>query len=116
VFLAKTRDGFAVKLSDFGDRPDADPRIDLYGAGVVLYEALTGRLPFPEVRAEGDDLNSVFTRLPTLPSELRTDLGLDVDSFITRALARSRQNGFQTADEMRDAWCSTAALEPHIRE
>jgi serine/threonine-protein kinase len=110
VFLANKRGKMIVKIADLGVRAEADPRLDLYAAGVVLYEVLTGRLPFAAIDIERD-LNDAFTRPPPGPSEINPELGLDADAFATRALAESRDERFQSAVEMLDAWCSIGALE-----
>ncbi len=70
----------------------------------MIYEALTGEhAPSP------DD-----TRLPPGPSELRDDVGLDADAFASRALARTEDARFQSAEEMLDAWSSIEAFAAHL--
>ncbi|MFP4057624.1 MAG: protein kinase domain-containing protein, partial [Candidatus Brocadiia bacterium] len=63
-----------------------DPRADIYGLGVTLYEALTGALP------EGQP-----------PSALNPEVPEELDRVIERALQDEPDRRFQTADEMRRA-------------
>ncbi|MCZ7679559.1 MAG: serine/threonine protein kinase [Sandaracinaceae bacterium] len=78
-----------------------DPRADLYSAGIVLYEMLSGRRPFvgeiPEViRAH---LTEPVPRL--VVGEL--EAGRELRAFLERALAKAPADRFQTAGEMRAA-------------
>jgi len=86
---------------------DADIRSDLYSAGVVFYEAISGRLPFT---ADTDyDLMQAHLNRPAPPLQ---SLGLNyppwVDSILSRALAKFREDRFQSAEEFRDTL--TAAI------
>ena len=76
-----------------------DPRTDLYAAGIVLYEALTGRTPF-----QGDThLATAMMRVtkdPVPPGALRTGIPRDLEAVVMRALARQPEQRFQTAEEM----------------
>jgi eukaryotic-like serine/threonine-protein kinase len=81
-----------------GDR-DVDGRVDLYACGVILYEALTGRRPFNA--ASYDALLMLILRgTPRPPSELRPALPAAFEAVITRAMARSREERFGTADDL----------------
>lgn len=76
----------------------ADARADVYGLGVVLYEALTGA--FPHV---GDGPQAAFYSTPHLsptpPRERRTDLSSAVEDVVLKAIARDPDDRFQTAEE-----------------
>jgi serine/threonine-protein kinase len=78
----------------------ADARSDLYSTGCVLYELLTGRPPF-----DGDSAYSVVHRhlgedaLP--PSRLDPDVPTAVDAITLKALAKDRDERYQSANEMR---------------
>jgi non-specific serine/threonine protein kinase len=79
-----------------------DARADLYALGVVLYEALTGRLPFT-----GDDPLSVIAQhlsaQPVPPRELRPDLPPALEAIILRLLAKNPDERFASAREVKDA-------------
>jgi serine/threonine protein kinase len=72
-----------------------DARSDIYSLGVVIFEALTGRLPF-----EGEDpmmvLSAVMSRPAPPPSSLRADLPAWVDIVLGRALAKSPSDRYDS--------------------
>jgi serine/threonine-protein kinase len=76
-----------------------DQTSDLYSVGVVLYEMLTGQVPFT-----GDTPLEIamkhLSEVPTPPSELRPEVPHDLDSVVLRALAKDPAERYQTADEM----------------
>lgn len=76
-----------------------DGRTDLYAAGLVLYESVTGRAPF-----EGDShIASAMMRLskdPVPPRAIRSGIPRELDAVIMRALAREPKDRFQRAEEM----------------
>jgi serine/threonine protein kinase len=109
VFMASMRDGPNAKLSDFDEAKEDDLRADLQAAGAVIYETLTGVLPYC------DGSTAASSRLPVGPSEVRDDVGLDADAFTMRALAGHLSERFQTAEEMLDAWASIEAFEAHLK-
>ncbi len=85
-------------------RADVDGGADIYSAGVMLYEMLTGRLPF-NAASEAEVLMKICRREeePPWPSELDSSLPPELDSIVVRALAFNRADRYPTAGEMLDA-------------
>lgn len=78
-----------------------DARTDLYSAGVVLYEMLTGRRPFQG--SEASILHRIVHLEPARPSELAPTLSPDLDTVTAKALAKQPADRFQTAAEFDEA-------------
>ena len=81
---------------------EVDARSDLFSAGVVLYQLLTGHLPF-----EGDSMISVVYKIanadaPSL-DKLRPDLPLSLRRVIARALKKTPDKRFQTGEQFAQA-------------
>jgi serine/threonine-protein kinase len=76
-----------------------DQTSDLYSVGVVLYEMLTGQVPFT-----GDTPLEIamkhLSEVPRPPSELRPEVPHDLDSIVLRALAKDPADRYQSAEEM----------------
>lgn len=82
-------------------RATIDARADLYTLGVLLFQTLTGQLPFV---AQGPRVIMMVMRdPPPKPSEVRPGLGTTVDAVIAKALSKKPDDRFQTADEMSEA-------------
>jgi serine/threonine protein kinase len=78
---------------------DLDARTDLYSCGVVLYEALTGELPY-----EADHFHALLLRIvrgnPTPPSKLRAEITTPLEQVVLKAMAVDRNNRYATASDM----------------
>jgi serine/threonine protein kinase len=76
-----------------------DQRSDIYAVGIMLYEMLTGRVPF----IEPNPLAAMNERLlhdPTPPRELNPELSPELEEIIFRALERDPRHRYATAHEM----------------
>lgn len=83
-------------------RRDLDGRADLYAMGVLLYQWVTGHVPYNHDNlAELAQL--VASRSASTVSHLRPELGSQLSQAIMRALAPERDSRFQDAQEMRSA-------------
>jgi serine/threonine-protein kinase len=75
-----------------------DQRSDLYSAGIVLYELLTGRVPFEGEAPVSIALKHV-SELPVPPSQLRPGIPPAIEAVVLRALEKDPAHRYQTADE-----------------
>ncbi len=71
---------------------------DLYSVGVILYEALTGSVPFDAETPVAVALKQVSEQ-PRRPSELNPNVSPALDAVVLRALAKDPANRFQSAEE-----------------
>jgi eukaryotic-like serine/threonine-protein kinase len=83
------------------------PASDIYSVGIVLYEMLTGSVPFT-----GDTPLEIamkhLSAIPEPPSEHRAEVPHELDSIVLRALAKDPAERYQSAEQM-DADLARAA-------
>jgi serine/threonine-protein kinase len=79
--------------------PDIDGRTDVYGFGVLIFEALTGHVPFP-----GEPGIELFVRIlddpPPRVTEYRSDLPSEVVQIVDRALAKNADDRFPDMEHL----------------
>ena len=93
-------------------RAELDHRTDVYSLGVILFEMLTGHVPFA-----GEGYGEVMTKHISLPPpaarKFVPDLPIALEAILSRALAKDPAARFQTMTEFREVLLSTeSALSP----
>jgi tRNA A-37 threonylcarbamoyl transferase component Bud32 len=92
----------------FGE--SVDNRSDLFSLGTLLYELLTGKQPFVSENYMGVIQNIINKDIPDV-REYDQTIPDEVAAIVTKALAKNRENRFQTAREFREAVESFLGLE-----
>ena len=99
----ETRTGVSVGTPEYmspeqGEGTDLDGRVDVYGVGVLLYQLVTGRVPF-EGHDEFEIMQRHMSEIPRSPNELLAQAGKPrvpaiVDAVIMQALEKDREHRF----------------------
>ncbi|HTR52985.1 MAG TPA: protein kinase [Kofleriaceae bacterium] len=80
-----------------------DARSDVYSAGVVAYELLTGRRPFAEAVGPAGLITMQLKRVPAPPSCVIPDIPTACDDVVLRCLAKARDDRYPDPRALRDA-------------
>jgi serine/threonine protein kinase len=85
---------------------ESDARSDIYSLGILLYEMLTGRVPFSS-DSEFDLMKAQIEEAPVPPRTFAAHIPLPLEQAIMRSLAKKPEARYQTAGEFRAMLLST---------
>jgi serine/threonine protein kinase len=94
-------------------KADVDHRADIYGLGVILFEMLTGRVPFGG-SGYGEVIVKHVTVRPPSARSLVPDLSPALDAILSRALSKDPNTRFQSMSEFREALLDPDAYAPGV--
>ena len=78
-----------------------DRRADIYSAGVIFWECITGRRMFPNLSEVQILLQVLKDAPPSPPREVNLAVPEELSDICMRALSRSREDRYETAEQMR---------------
>ncbi len=93
---------------------ELDPRSDIYAVGVMMYEALTGRLPF-----EDSSISALFIKIAAgeyLPlRHLRPEIPEELAAIVEKAMHRKRDARYASMDELRASLLPLGGVGEKVR-
>lgn len=103
----------AYMAPELGKGEPADERSDIYSLGIVLYEMLTGRVPFEAQTPMAVVIEHISTPLP-VPRSINPDIPESVEQVLMKALAKDPADRYQRMGEMVTALQEAVAGESGV--
>ncbi len=117
VLNQKTRTGMVLGTPTYmspeqcDGKGKIDARADIYALGVMMYELLTGRVPFPG-DGFGEVLVAHLTREPEPPRSINPSLPPELEAIVLRCLRKRKEDRFQS---MNDFLAALSDPLPHFQ-
>lgn len=83
-----------------GRTEQLDIRTDVYSLGVVLYQLLTGRFPYPVLGRLDEVVRHIVQTSPIRPSVLERGIDRDLETIVLKCLAKEPERRYQIAGEL----------------
>ncbi|MFQ5490504.1 MAG: serine/threonine-protein kinase [Phycisphaerae bacterium] len=90
-----------------GDPNAVDIRTDVYSLGIILYELLTGQVPYDTKCGLFDALEHIRASEPLRPGKINRSIDSDLETIILKAIEKDPDRRYQSAEQMRQdfaAW------------
>jgi len=91
--------GYMAPEAALGNSEEVDARSDVYSLGAILFQILTGRMPF-EFRTFMEYVQKVLEEAPPVAHEVSPGVPPELSQVCTRALSRQRLERFADVDEI----------------
>ncbi|MBN1510386.1 MAG: protein kinase [Phycisphaerae bacterium] len=83
-----------------GSSEEIDARTDVYALGVLLFEVLTGALPFDSTGRPSEIIRRILETPPTPPSSLSRRVDRELETIVLKALEKDRSRRYASAGEL----------------
>ncbi len=95
-----------------GSQGEITAEADVYALGVILYELLTGRAPFPHDRNQHELHKLILDEKPEKPSRLAADIDADLEAICLKCLEKEKERRYPSAAHLADDLRRWQAGEP----